>query len=1150
MMLAKRRFDELGRADQFGARSGVGARIQGVLREGVMIAGSGIPKAAEVYIGAPIEYASERMVLKSLLQSVDVSGLNSIIFANVNLGDRQLDFIVATEQLVLLIEAKGFTRPVRGEKNGRWQVQVGIDDWKPIQNAYLQALQGSLRLRDVMRTFGRNDVPYPSAALIFAPSIPKGSTLPKGDFKVSVDDLSLLRDLSIFPAQESWPLAQWRHFAKANGLERMMTVEAAIDRKVTDAESILNEYGSEFRDAYNLPSPGLIPFLCNDGEHETSTQDIVDGGVRHPGVRIVGPSGCGKSLLAQSIAIRAIEQNVVPLFIEAKYFDGELGRSLEREVALLGIQPARNLLSSCRTLEWPLLLIVDGFNECPKSERNRLARCIKAVRRRYEASVIITAQEDLDSLTTLRLPKLVVAEPKLNIKQEIAGVAKGDTVSTAINVLLEAVRSGLESKLIGDVGRSIPTGASRFALFDAYVRLRLGGNASEGIRALALLAGHLTQSVSFSASVRDFDRLMQQNSLAALVFEQLFSASLLDRNSDRVSFAHEMYFNAFAAESVVRVAAGDCSRIATALAKPIHKKRKALVIGAIDDHMMLNDLLGRIDDPDVIASCVNGECGEFAKQWVERHFERVLASMNDEARTLLFQIEPAGWVQTIPQANTLAAWNATDEAFLDALPGLLCRGMYLDEVFAAIGAMDDSLERALEYLLEDAQKKGIAIRTSLFGAAYVFQGMSAAAITRVCASAHSGIGFMNRGTNDDLLRSRLGHWIAEGLSPGQLYFWLRLATQATSYDVMSDVLPMLIEKHWRSAPYHLRLDLLNAAYFCGRASEPQRQKIIEALEALSPVKNVMLSSTWIDALASLGALTESEEAHDRNVEREIALYLANPDDADNWSGAAADYFAQFDHPYSGAYSRVISELPEDDRHQFLVMALRGVDEHTMFLSSLIIEIAEFGNPIDGELIQRWTVVPPRDYFAPQDAASAFVTSHLALGRLGVPLETPTSNGDSIAAAVWTACGQLLYWTNRCDLEWAQRVEECIPAWRVLLGRGVGFALDPIRHFESAYFLEEYSRLPGDEQVRRSIIQSFPDEVASLCRHALRNPEVQQSYFPWPKVQEILSFAISELGEIGQSTDMLMLKQLVDIKYLGEAAVAAIRKLEQASSKTV
>ena len=1113
-----------------------------------MIASSGIPKAIEIYIGAPIEYASERLVLKALLQSIETSGLQSIIFANVNLGDRQLDFIVATEQLVLLIEAKGFTRPIRGKKNGRWQVQVGINDWKPIQNAYLQALQGSLRLRDAMRIIGGSEVPYPNAALIFAPSIPKGSSLPKGDFKVSIGDLSFLHELSVFPAQESWPLAQWRQFAKANGLERVMTVEAAIDSKVTDAELTLNEYASEFRDAYNLPSPGLVPFLCSDGEQQISTPDIIAGGVHHPGAIIVGPSGCGKSLLAQSIAVRAIEDGVVPLFVEAKYFGGDFGCLVEREVGLLGIQPARNLLSSCRTLERPLLFIVDGFNECPQSERNRLARCIKAVCRRYEASCIITAQEDLDSLATLSLPKLDVAEPGLDVKQEIAGVAKGDTESTPINVLLEAVRSGLEAKLIGDVGRSIPTGASRFALFDAYVRLRLGGNASEGIRALALLAGHLTQHVSFSASIREFDRLMQQNSLAALVSEQLFSASLLDRNSDRVSFAHEMYFNAFAAESVLRDAAGDCSQIVTALAKPIHKKRKALVVGAIDDDMMLNDLLGRIEDPDIVASCANGECGEFAKQWVERRFERVLAAMNDEARTLLFQIEPAGWVHVIPKADTLAAWNAADEALLDALPGLLCRGMFLDEVFAAIRGMDDSLERALEYLLEDAQRKGIAIKTSLFGAAYVFQGMSAAAITRVCALVHSGIGFMNIGTNDDLLKSRLGHWISEDLSTGQLYFWLKLATRTSCTDILFDVLPMLIEEHWRSAPYHLRLDLLNAAYFCGRASEPQRQKIIEALEALSPVKNIMLSSTWIDALASLGALADSEEAHDRNVKREIAIYLANPNDADKCSGAAADYFAQFDHPYSGAYSKVISGLPEGDRHQFLVMALRGVDEHTMFLSSLIIEIAEFGNPIDGELIQRWAVVPPPDHFTPQDAVSVFVTSHLALGRLGVPLETSTSNDNSIAATVWTACGQLLYWTNRCDLAWPQRVEECVTAWRVLLGSGVGFSLDPIRHFESAYFLDEYTRLPGGEPVRRSIIKSFPNEVASLCRHALKNPEIQQSYFPWPKVQEILGFAVGLLGEIGRSTDTPMLKQLVDNRYLGEAAVVAVRTLEEKSLK--
>lgn len=53
---------------------------------------------------------------------------------------------------------------------------------------------------------------------------------------------------------------------------------------------------------------------------------------------------------------------------------------------------------------------------------------------------------------------------------ELAGK---DSVAEVSN-LLESVSSGLEAVLVGQVGGSISGSPSRFALYDAYVRLRLG----------------------------------------------------------------------------------------------------------------------------------------------------------------------------------------------------------------------------------------------------------------------------------------------------------------------------------------------------------------------------------------------------------------------------------------------------------------------------------------------------------------------------------------------------------------------------------------------------------------------------------------------------------------------------------------------------
>ena len=68
--------------------------------------------------------------------------------------------------------------------------------------------------------------------------------------------------------------------------------------------------------------------------------------------------------------------------------------------------------------------------------------------------------------------------------------------------LLGTVGSGLEAKMIGQLGQQLPPDTSKYGLFDAYVRERLGSAASDGIRALSRIAGMMTERISFGLSVR------------------------------------------------------------------------------------------------------------------------------------------------------------------------------------------------------------------------------------------------------------------------------------------------------------------------------------------------------------------------------------------------------------------------------------------------------------------------------------------------------------------------------------------------------------------------------------------------------------------------------------------------------------------------
>lgn len=141
----------------------------------------------EIYIGSRVEHASERAVLERLLCILTKKNQSAIVIANINLNGRQIDAILALDNLTLVIEAKGCNRPIRGGENGDWQVLLASGRWKNFTNPYLQVLSAKLALRDAMGAFMGSEVPYyPSAAVVFAPHIPFGSSICSGDFKVTI----------------------------------------------------------------------------------------------------------------------------------------------------------------------------------------------------------------------------------------------------------------------------------------------------------------------------------------------------------------------------------------------------------------------------------------------------------------------------------------------------------------------------------------------------------------------------------------------------------------------------------------------------------------------------------------------------------------------------------------------------------------------------------------------------------------------------------------------------------------------------------------------------------------------------------------------------------------------------------------------------
>lgn len=1102
---------------------------------------SAIPPLTDLYIGSPIEYESERAVLKQVLDLLARDGRPAVVFANVSLKARQIDFIVGLSDLVLVIEAKGFTRPVRGGENGPWQVQVTSGDWKNFRNPYVQARDAALEVRDAMRSFAGGNVPYPAAAIVFVPRIPDGSRVYTGDFKVSVTDLAGLDAALREQPKGAWLFDRWMSFAGNLGLTHINSVAAAYDDRLAEAEELLRQYSAAYSRAYTHPER-VVPFMCRlDGEAVSSEEVVNFVADGHTDILVQGPSGCGKTLLAGQAGNLFSQRGGIVITIPIKDYSDSIKVVLNREVGLLCGASAVRVLSAARRLNRPLLFVVDGYNECAAPDRPSLTRALSGLARIYEASFLVTSQcplvrEDLLPLQAVGVPP-ATPETKTAIALDVTG---DDALPNELEHLLDAVATGLEARLIGEAGQQLSRGSSRYALFDAFARKRLDDMASDGIRLLSKLAEWLSQRFAFSLSVRDLDRLIDLYCVSYVAWTRLLSAGLLTQRGDRISFAHEMFFHAFAAENVVRGAAGRTAEVLKALASPQHADRKALIIGAIDDNLLLDQVLEGLTDTQSIAACIAGTCGQAAREWAEKRCGALWDLIRAEALGVSFCISDQGVKHVAFEETTLTDWTASERALLSVMPQRIVDGHYLDEILDATGILDQRIVEEQTRLRDEAKKHRVALQSAMFANAYFPMSARMPRLTHIFRLLH---GHFFRPTHDAAARTIQRALQGDSLSPGQVYL---LLTLSRGTEIAASLIAKVLKTHWRDAPYHLRLAMLNAARMRRPANHNDRATLIESLEVLPQPRNVFVSTAMVEGLRDLGAFEEPEREHIAVVRKEVGECLADPESADSCSTAYGLYSAQFDHPFTGAYSEVIADLPKSKRKTLLTMAANGADDTAPFLVPLLIDLASFEDSTVGQTIARWTVLPPADSVMPQDDLAVFLVAHIALGRLGCALPDRRSEADCHSAEALVACGALLYWCNCVRLVEATWRHGCEASLHLLVRHERGAALDVLRHCEHAFILG-VEHLPGPAPLERSLVNAFPVETAEICRNALSGSACQVGYFRYYSERDHrqnLAFAIDVLGRHGNSTDIRLLRGHAEDATLGASAISALRMIEE------
>lgn len=1086
-----------------------------------------------IYIGAQIEHQSDLDVLRTVHSAVVQSRGWAYIFANFHVCGRQVDLAVFTDTTILVIEAKSYSQPIQGGMNGPW-TQRGPFGTRRIGNAYEQALGAKNRLRDALQDIANADG-YPNGLVAVIPDIPIGSEVTSGDFKVAVGGAERIAQMltqrsgATLTAQHCEALAQRLH------LEAIATLDGAFNQRILLSERLCATYLTSFAEFYGPQAAKLVADQYDSEQAAIALADVQSlVASASDCVLISGPSGCGKTLLTASCAMSCIEHNCVPILVSAKDFDGRLQGLLDREVSLLDTRSISSIVSACRLLGRRIVLFLDGYNECRDDLKIALTRSLRAFSLRFGAGLVISTQHDPSCADLLSLKRILVRHPSDELKAVLARIGELGSQAANCAALLRAARSGLEAALIGEAGELLQAGASKFALFDAYSRRKLGSAARDGIRLLTVLASTLTERACFSVSIREFDRLADSISVGGDARDALFRSELLYLRGDRVSFSHELFYAAFAAESVIRTSGNNALQIQLALSSPRFQSSRTFIVGGLEDNRIVNDVLEKTTDDSLLAGCRRGECGSIALSIVTRGIDAILNAMVAESRTIQFELIGEGWEGVAVAGNSIRQDTRDCTRYLKAIGDALMDGEYIDVVMAACGYMDEALSAASKQLSVAAKERKIPLRHATFSQAYVMD--RTAAISQLVYSIHNGFPSRRGPPSDDFGVAIRKAWSA-AKTPGQFYFLIGI-TRSTEY--AAEVAPYVrtLLQNIRGCPYHLQLDLLNFVLYLRDAGEPYRSEMIDALEASLDKLGVVMNSLIFEALQALGGLQEAEHDHTEVVHHEIEEAL-NSEGADADTAAWGLFSCQFDHPFDSAYWEVIQGLDPIRKKALLTKACRGATRpYLSFLGILIRQLSDFNDPTVASAIAPWTTLPDERAFMPQEAIDVFVTAHECLGQLGADL--PLTRGDisSDAQRALLACGELLYWSSRADVQNPQTSSHTSSARSILLDHTRCASAGTLELVTSARI--------WDRNARRSIIDAYPDLAVRICREALEKRKAQISYYDFGLHSGpvgIANFCIQVLAEWGDGRDLLALSGLCDDSDCGVNALDAIKKIE-------
>jgi hypothetical protein len=880
----------------------------------------------------------------------------------------------------------------------------------------------------------------------------------------------------------------------------------------------------------------FVHFNCTQNNNKTSTERLSNLFLNNSGGIIVGKSGCGKSILARWLSYNF---NGCILFLEAKYYETNINEFIDKEVKNSRFDSGLEFFKACQESKKELLIIIDGLNECSIQERTSLTLEMNELINQYNIKFLITTQLFDEILNNLIGVVITVDLPEIEVKKAIAEQYCGSAIK--LQTLLSVAKTSIEAKLIGEIGIFSIEKISLFDLFETFVRKKLDKEQTDGIPFLSSIANILSTNLSFSLSLQKIECIIKEQNISPKTLHNCINSGILIQNLNKISFTHEMFFHFFIANNISK-GLNDGGLIINALNAPKNDGSKIFIIGAIEDTIVLEEVLNSISDDKLLFSLLLGEGGEYSKIWANNTLSQVVNKIEQEVKSIAFEIVDDEYRPIQVKSDSIINWTNQEWTFISIIPGLLYKRVYLKELFDIVGHMDACCNNAFQVLFEKTKEEKLNLRSGIFTAIYANIGTrnTRPALSIVFSSLISGWASFNN--NNEITSLDINELLKDKkLSNGQFYMLLHLCKYEEKAQLLYPFILDALKNKWKYIPHILKNEILERVGHC-YATEEQRIILVDVLNAIhSRTQDPFLSTNIFEALSSLNALDEDAIAYESTVENQIKDLLLNSDEEHSWNEAATLYNYQFDHPYSSAFYNAINKLNPTESKLFYEMALKATYGSSLFTSSLILmAVSTLGNNVSPHLL-KFIETPISDETMPQNSLEVFIIAHIILGQYSYTIRSRYENEENELSKTLFAFAEIYYWLNRSDMDLNHIKEKCKSPSAVLFNPHSNYTIESIWQSQFIFTNFIYNRFPQSSIIRPD--QIFSDEIAQSCRFAIINPHHQKSIYGFSREEEIIQHAIELLKQHGNISDLKIFRELSNHPVFGKSAIEAIKYIE-------